>query len=143
MSASPARLPDAPPRVWLVLGDKRGDNAQVEVLADALGWPCERKQLVLEPEWVQRKPRVAASLHHLDLERSSRLEPPWPDLVLTIGRRPSMAALWIREQSGGRTRIALIGKPYQVDQLARRLRGLLDAAGPDQDSEGRAGGHPS
>jgi len=97
--------------VWLVLGDKRGDNAQVEVLAAALGWPCERKQVALQPQWVQRKPRVEASLDHLDLEHSDRLEPPWPDLVLTIGRRPSMAALWIKQQSGGRTRIVLIGKP--------------------------------
>jgi hypothetical protein len=99
------------PRVWLVLGDKRGDNAQVEALAAALGWPSERKQLALRPEWLTAKPRVEASLHHLDLARSDRLEPPWPDLVLTIGRRPSMAALWIREQSGGRTRVALLGKP--------------------------------
>ena len=34
-----------PPRVWLVLGDKGGDNAQVEVIAPALGWPCERKDV--------------------------------------------------------------------------------------------------
>jgi mitochondrial fission protein ELM1 len=99
------------PRIWLVLGDKRGDNAQVEALASALGWPCERKQLVLRPEWVVRKPRVEASLHHLDLAQSARLEPPWPDLVITIGRRPSMAALWIKQQSGGHTRLVVIGKP--------------------------------
>jgi hypothetical protein len=109
--ASEARAPETRWRVWLVLGDKRGDNAQVEALAEALGHPCERRQLVLQPQWVQRKPRVEASLHHLDLERSDRLEPPWPDLVLTIGRRPSMAALWIKQQSGGHTRIVLIGKP--------------------------------
>src|SRR5262245_18547355 len=99
------------PRVWLVLGDKRDDNAQIEALAAALGWPCERKQLALKSEWVTAKPRVEASLHHLDAARSDELAPPWPDLVLTIGRRPSMAALWIREQSGGRTRVALVGKP--------------------------------
>ena len=31
----PAR-PD-PPRIWLILGDKAGDNAQVRIIADALG----------------------------------------------------------------------------------------------------------
>jgi len=57
------------------------------------------------------KPWVRASLHHLALARSDRLEPPWPDLVITVGRRPSMAALWIARQSGGRTKVVLIGKP--------------------------------
>jgi mitochondrial fission protein ELM1 len=67
--------------------------------------------MVLRPEWAIAKPHVEASLHHLDLERSDRLEPPWPDLVVTIGRRPSMAALWIKERSGGRTRLVIVGKP--------------------------------
>ena len=101
----------AAPRVWLVLGDKRGDNAQVEVIAPALGWPCERKYVHMLPPWVQGKPRVLPSLHHIDRARSDPLEPPWPDLVITIGRRPSMVALWIAEQSHGRTRLVLVGKP--------------------------------
>lgn len=67
--------------------------------------------LRVRERWVARKPRVRPSLEHLDRERSAALEPPWPDLVLTIGRRPSMAALWIREQSALRTRLVLLGKP--------------------------------
>jgi mitochondrial fission protein ELM1 len=99
------------PRTWLVLGDKRGDNAQVEMVAGALGWPCERRNLVMRARYVVGKPWVRPSLHHIDLTRSDRLEPPWPDLVITVGRRPSMAALWIARQSGGRTKLVLIGKP--------------------------------
>ena len=94
-----------------MLADKRGDNAQVEALASALGWPCERKLMTVRPEWLVAKPRVEASLHHLDLERSDPLEPPWPELAVTIGRRPSMAALWIQQQSGGRTKLVIVGKP--------------------------------
>jgi len=100
-----------PPRVWLILGDKRGDNAQVEVIADVLGWPCERKFVQMREPYVLGKPRVEPSLHHIDLARSDLLTPPWPDLVITIGRRPSMVALWVQDQSGGHTRIVLIGKP--------------------------------
>jgi uncharacterized protein len=99
------------PRVWLLLGDKRGDNAQVLAIEQALGWRCERKHLEMKEPWKVGKPRVAASLHHVDLARSDALEPPWPDLIITIGRRPSMAALWVAEQSGGCTRLVLIGKP--------------------------------
>ena len=74
--------------VWLLLGDKAGDNAQVLALAEALGFACERKVLRPREPFVKGKPRVRASLHHLDPARSDRLEPPWPDLVITIGLRP-------------------------------------------------------
>lgn len=109
------------PRVWLVHGDKAGDNAQVEVIAatltERLGWPIERRRIELLPQWVKGKPEVYPRLDHLDLARSDALEPPWPDLVLTIGRRPSSVALWIRERSGGRTRIVLVGKPSSRIEL--------------------------
>ena len=99
------------PRIWLVLGDKPGDNAQVEIVAEALGLPVERKRVIPRAEWVLGKPRVEASIAHLDPERSDPLEAPWPDLVLTIGRRPSMAAFWIQAQSEGKTRLVLFGPP--------------------------------
>ncbi|GBD41990.1 hypothetical protein HRbin39_01377 [bacterium HR39] len=98
-------------RFWLLLSDKLGDNAQARVLAAASGLPFAEKRILMRPEYVLGKPRCRPSLHHVDLARSDPLEPPWPDLVLTIGRRCAMAALWIRERSGGRTRIALIGRP--------------------------------
>ena len=104
------------PRIWLVMGDKPGDNAQLEIVAEALGLPVERRRVIPRSEWVLGKPRVEASLAHLDPLKSDPLEPPWPDLVLTIGRRPSMAALWIQEQSGGRTRLVLFGPPKRYPE---------------------------
>ena len=99
------------PLIWLLIGDKLGDNAQVWVLADALGWAYTVRQVFPKPEWVLGKPSFVPGLDHLDLARSDRLAPPWPDLILTIGRRPSMAALWVQDQSGGRTKIVLVGRP--------------------------------
>ena len=98
-------------RVWVVLGDKLGDNGQVEIIADALGWPVERKNLRVLPQYVLGKPPFKPSLYHIDAAASDPLAPPWPDLVLTVGRRPSMAALWIKEQSGGRTKVLIVGRP--------------------------------
>ena len=115
---APAPAP-APARTWLVLGDKLGDNAQVEIIAASLGWPSERRSLRFRPEFVLGKPPFKPSLYHLDLARSDALEPPWPELILTIGRRPSMAALWVRQQSGGRTKVVLIGRPKRnIDDFA-------------------------
>ena len=104
------------PRVWLVLGDKEGDNAQVHAIERALGWSCEHRHVQMREPWVVGKPRVLPSLHHIDRARSDALEPPWPDLVITIGRRPSMVALWIAEQSDGHTRLVLVGKPSGMMQ---------------------------
>jgi mitochondrial fission protein ELM1 len=103
-----------PPRTWLVIGDKLGDNAQIDLIAEALGWPCERKPLVFLERYVFGKPRFKPSLYHLDRDRSALLAPPWPDLILTIGRRPSMAALWIRQQSGGHSQVVLLGRPKRL-----------------------------
>jgi len=80
-------------------------------LAAQRGWTSEARHLEMRPEYVLGKPRPAPALDHLDMARSDALAPPWPDLILTCGRRPANAALWIKRQSGGRARIVLVGKP--------------------------------
>jgi mitochondrial fission protein ELM1 len=99
------------PRTWVILSDKQGDNGQVETIVDALPWPVEHKYVHMLPQWVLGKPRYRPSLDHIDPKQSDLIEAPWPDLILTVGRRPSMVALWIRKQSGNRTKIVLVGKP--------------------------------
>jgi len=98
------------PRIWLVLGDKLGDNAQIKMIADSLGLPYEIRRLVPKEKYRLGKPRFRASLEHLDLENSDPLAAPWPDMVITAGRRHSMAALWIKDQSPA-TRLVLLGRP--------------------------------
>jgi len=97
--------------IWVLTGHKTGDNAQVLRAAEAMGIPFEVKRLLPRPGEETAKPKVEASLHMVDPARSDALSPPWPDLVITIGRSLSLAALWIRQQSGGRTRLALFNAP--------------------------------
>jgi len=108
----------ARPRVWLLIGEKLGDNAQTRevgaALARRLGWSVEERRVTVLPAWQQAKPFVRASLHHVDRARSDPLGPPWPDLVVGVGRRLSMVELWIRARSRGRTRIALLGRPRRL-----------------------------
>lgn len=107
------------PRIWVVASDKAGDNAQVDAVVARLPWQVEYRRLYFKRPFVTGKPPFFASLYHVDKARSDRLEPPWPDVVITIGRRPAMAALWIRRQSGRRTRIVLFGRPKrQLDNFA-------------------------
>ena len=104
------------PLTWVILSDKQGDNGQVETIVDALQWPVVHKYVHMLPKWVLGKPRYRPSLDHIDLAQSDPIEGPWPDLILTVGRRPSMVALWIRKQSGNRTKIVLVGKPSGLMQ---------------------------
>jgi len=100
------------PVTWVILSDKRGDNGQVETIVDALPWDVEHKYVHMKPEWVLGKPAFEPTLEHLDMSQSDPIDQgPWPDLIITVGRRPSMVALWIREQSGNRTKVVLVGKP--------------------------------
>lgn len=107
---------NAPPRTWLVLGEKAGDNAQVLAIADALGWPYETRRIAMQERWRLGKPRVRASLEHVDLARSDALVSPWPELVITIGRRLSSVALWIDEEAQGAAKLVLIGRPRRLAQ---------------------------
>jgi mitochondrial fission protein ELM1 len=100
--------------LWLVVGDKAGDNAQLLVIADALGLPYEMRRVIPRKEYIYGKPPFKPSLYHLDMERSDPLVPPWPALVLTVGRRPAMVAQWIRKQSGGKTKVVLLGRPRKM-----------------------------
>lgn len=96
--------------MWLLLADKPGDNEQVLALAEMLALPRLIKRVRPKARYVLGKPWFRATLDHLDLSRSDPLVPPWPKLVITIGRRPTMAALWVRRQSARHTRIILLGR---------------------------------
>src|SRR5262245_20627350 len=97
-----------PPRVWVLTTEKLGDNAQVLAIADALGWPYELKHL--EFTSVNHSRAFVSSLWGLAVDRYFPLVPPWPDLLLTIGRRSSHVALEVRKQSGGKTRLVQVGQ---------------------------------
>jgi mitochondrial fission protein ELM1 len=108
--------PGNAPRIWVLVSDKAGDNAQVDAVVERLPWPVEYRRLQFKRPFRKGKPPFFASLYHVDKTQSDALTPPWPDLVITIGRRPAMAALWIRRQSGNRTGIVLFGRPKRQPQ---------------------------
>ena len=99
------------PRVWLLVGEKRGDNAQIRNLAGAVGWPFVEKHFRIAPRWVDAKPPVRPSLAHVELDRSDPIEGPWPVLVFTAGRRLASVARYVEQACGGRTQVVVIGKP--------------------------------
>jgi mitochondrial fission protein ELM1 len=102
----------AQPSVWCLLGRKAGDNAQVRALAEEIGFPMAEKSVYAQPWELVMHLGSFAGLAGIDKQRSSPLEAPWPDLLITSGRRNEPVANWIRRQSGGHTKLVHIGRPW-------------------------------
>lgn len=100
------------PKVWVLLGVKGGDNAQAVDLAKALAWPYETKKLRFNPLHVVPSVLVGGSLANLDRSHSDAMNPPWPDIVISSGKRSVPVARWIRARSGNRARLVHIGRPW-------------------------------
>ena len=94
--------PERPPRTWALLGQKPGDNGQVLALAEALGWPFEIRRMAYRPTELITNRLLGVTLLGIDRGRSDPLEPPWPELVITAGRRNEPVARWIQREAGGR-----------------------------------------
>ena len=100
-----------PPRIWLLLGERRGDNNQLLGLAEALGVPFETRTITYGWWWWVMLTLFPRQPFLLTGRARRRLGPPWPDLVIGIGRRSVAISRWIKQQSGGRTQIVRLGNP--------------------------------
>jgi mitochondrial fission protein ELM1 len=98
--------------VWCLLGKKAGDNTQVLALASELGFGYIEKTIVARPWELLAHLALQITLAGIEQARSSPLAAPWPDLVISAGRRNEPVARWIKQQSGGSTRLVHIGRPW-------------------------------
>ena len=105
-------MPEGHVTVWCLLGRKAGDNTQVRALAEELGFGYEEKRILAHAWELLVHLGPSGTLAGIDRHASSALEAPWPDLVITAGRRNEPVAQWIRNRSGGRTRLVHIGRPW-------------------------------
>jgi mitochondrial fission protein ELM1 len=96
---------------WVLTCDKQGDNRQVEAVAAVWPYALIRKRLVWTAEYAQRPPRFRPSFAHVDRRASDPLEPPWPAVVFTCGRRTTMVALRIKQLSSGVCKTVSVGRP--------------------------------
>jgi len=99
------------PLVWGLLGHRTGDNQQVRALCAALDWSCELKQL--RYGFATRLPNLLRDSHPIGIEcvAETRLRPPWPDVVISVGRRSVPLARHIRAATAGRCKLVQLGRP--------------------------------
>lgn len=100
-----------PPHIWALLGHRRGDNNQVLALAEALKLPFETRTLQYNLLRALEGDYLGATLTSVAAPVRRFIRPPWPDLLIAIGRRSVPVARYVREQSGGHTKLVLIGHP--------------------------------
>lgn len=97
--------------VWILADDRAGNVNQLLGIAEALGLPYERKNISYT-KWV-KWPNIirGASLIGIASGSSAALKAPWPDVVLSAGRRSFPVARWIKRQSKGHTKIVQLMNP--------------------------------
>jgi mitochondrial fission protein ELM1 len=100
------------PLVWLLMGNRAGDNSQVLGLGEALGWPLEEKHFSYTRFEKTVNLPFGAHLFGIVQEQSSQLEAPWPDLVISAGRKNEPIARYIRKHTDNNVRLIHIGRPF-------------------------------
>ena len=98
-------------RIWVLEGARVGDNAQAHALAHKLRPNYRTMKLRHNKLFAVPNVLLGATLATLDKSNSDELIAPWPDLVISAGRRSVPVARWIKAQSGGRTKLVQIGRP--------------------------------
>jgi uncharacterized protein len=97
--------------IWVLKGLRAGDTAQAMELALQLGGRVEAKQLQFNASHIIPNFLLGGRISHLTTDAKNLLRPPWPDVVVATGRRTAAAAVWIKQQSGGKTKLLQIGRP--------------------------------
>ncbi|MBI10396.1 MAG: hypothetical protein CMM55_12820 [Rhodospirillaceae bacterium] len=97
---------------WVLTEGMAGMVTQAVGLAEAVGLPFKEKTIRLRSPWRWVPPRLwPPGLMGLD-PSSDPLAPPWPDLVISCGRKSIGPALAVKRASGGRSFCAHIQNPH-------------------------------
>jgi uncharacterized protein len=113
MAVTPETRPGSSyPRTWVMMGHKAGDNSQILALAEGLGWPFEIKHLVYRPTELLTNLLAPLTLLGIVRHESSPLAPPWPDLIISAGRRNEPPCRWIQAHADKRVRLVHVGRPW-------------------------------
>ena len=103
---------DTAPRVWAVASYRAGENSQISGLANRLGGEVATKRLRYNA-WAGPLGLVRTiSVGGIERSGSDELVAPWPDIVVSSGLKNEPACRWIKERSGGRTRLVFLGRTW-------------------------------
>ncbi len=89
--------------VWAIVDDRAGTRSQVLGVAEALGLPFEIKRI--KYNWLSRLPNSLLGKIQFSLDRTSRkaIAPPYPNIIITGGRKIVPAIRSIKKSAGNKT----------------------------------------
>lgn len=91
----PGRMPE----IWVISDEKAGHRNQSLGVAEALGFPATIKKIEFTEESKLPNLFKGPSLKGIDIEKSDKLAPPWPDIVISTGRKTAPIARYIKQQA--------------------------------------------
>lgn len=99
------------PSVWVLADDRAGNVNQALGVAESLGLSFEVKDIYYND--LAKWPNIirGRSLMGIDLAKSSKLDSPWPDIIISAGRKTAPVARYIKKVSMGRTKLVQIMWP--------------------------------
>ncbi len=103
-------------RIWVLTGARAGDNAQALALAAMVRATLETDSIIEEKPLSYNVLRIIPNIlippgtAVLQRTARARLAPPWPDLIIGVGRRSVPVARWLRRRNR-EARIVWLGRP--------------------------------
>jgi len=97
---------------WIVTDGAVGNQKQCEALAHYLGLSTEVFQIGLKQPWETLAPLItSAGQYAIKGELADRLGGPWPDVLITAGRRSALASIVLRRLSQGQIKTVHVLNP--------------------------------
>lgn len=96
---------------WVLSEGHVGMENQALGLAEALGLEPAIKRLWPRAPWSWLPPRLWVAGTHAPGSKGDRLAPPWPDLLISCGKRAAAGAIAVKKASGGTCAIVHIQTP--------------------------------
>lgn len=105
-----------PKTCWTITDFYPGMQSQVIGLAEAIGLPTTHKICARKWPWGWLGLTIGDPLKQLT-QKSHKLTPPWPDLIISCGRRSAPLALAIKKKNQGKTFCVHIQNPMVNHKL--------------------------
>jgi len=119
---------------WLLLDERASHRSQVLGVMERLGWPAVTKEIRYNKLSALANLFLGRRLTHLTEESRVAIAPPWPDLVISAGRRSAPVALFIKKHSPKTKLVHLMWPdiaPSRFDLIALPEHDALKHKGPN------------
>lgn len=98
-------------KCWIITEGLKGTENPCIALAQAAGLVPDVKTVKLKQPWKSITPWIDHFTPKALTPGSSELKAPWPDILIAGGRKAISPALWIKKQSGGKTKLVIMFSP--------------------------------